>query len=115
MGIAKSGQPAARGLRKALDVAAKHFDEHQLAELGQDRLAAGPLAAALRQSMAKQVRDPATRRRLAHAHQGRQRGQQWVERTGVASDEAAYVTGAFLSPASVAYQGEGRTLADIDD
>src|SRR6476659_2595739 len=87
--------------------------------------------------MAKQVRDPATGCRLAHTHQVRKRGEQGVEWTGVASDEAAYVMGAFLCPAPlgggamlrsgdyivlsvflfpapVADQGEGQTVAGID-
>jgi hypothetical protein len=41
MGITEVGKPAARLLRQRSDVPAQHLDEHQLAQLGQDRLAPG--------------------------------------------------------------------------
>ena len=88
--IAQAGEPATGFLRQAVDVAAHHLDEHQLRELGKHRLAPGALVPALLDRHVHQARQPAPAP-LRHrgVHDSWQRGEQRVERAGVAAEKAA--------------------------
>src|SRR3546814_4417366 len=81
MAVAQPGEPAGGFLRQAVDVLPHCVQEHQLAELGQDRLAAGARGMGLLQGDADQaVREIAPGLVAAHVEQARHCIQDRVER-----------------------------------
>ena len=82
---------------------AQHFDEDQLGNAQQHRLAAGRSIARLGQRVVEQPAEPIVGddRRQPHPHQRRQRGQHRVERQRVAAQESADHTDAFGSAAAL--------------
>src|SRR3546814_11916838 len=90
MAVAQPGEPAGGFLRQAVDVLPHREQEHQLAELGQDRLAAGERGRGLLQREADQpVGEVAAGIVTAQVEKERQRLEERGERSRVETQGSA--------------------------
>jgi hypothetical protein len=90
MAIAQAGEPAGRLIRQAVDVLAHRVQEHQLAALREDRLAAGARLLAFFERAAHQIeRENAGGTRPSDLQYARQCFQHRVVRSRVAAEKAA--------------------------
>src|SRR6476646_8551693 len=92
-GVSQSCEPAGVVVRKLIHMYANDFDEHQFRKPVENALAAGPFIFGLGGGRVVEMiqQTMRTRRRVAaEPHETRQRVEQRIERTRVATEEAAY-------------------------
>ena len=110
--VAHTRQPPGLARWHFVGVAAQHLDEQHLAHALEHRLAPGPLATRLLDHGMQEVRDPGAPfgGEPRHAQHPRHRGEQRVERPGVAAQEAAHHRGLVTA----AFHGRGGgALRDV--
>jgi hypothetical protein len=93
--IAQARQPTGLLRRQRLDVTPHHVDEHQFAELRQHAFAAGAFVGNFGHREVDELAEPAgiVAARVAGFQHRRQRFDQRIERTGIASEIATYQPG----------------------
>ena len=107
--VAKGGQPALTFGRQCLDMAPQRFHEHQLRQLGQRRLRAGPRCRGLEHTDAQQFAHQACGLAVAerNAQHARQRFKQRATQAAAAGEIAAHEACSGAA-AAVSYRHEGR-------
>ena len=86
--IPEAGEPAGLPRRQVVEVAAKHLDEHQLGQPGEDGVGPGPAEPGLLGDLAGEAAEPGARH-APHVHPAGERREQGVERPAVAAEEPA--------------------------